>query len=127
MGGMVRKGVAAAGSGAARRARLEGLLAHLERRTEKVVKDLGREAGPLSGSFEERATTLGNDDVLVALATEGIDQIEFVRGALARMDDGTYGTCATCGALIGEARLDALPYALRCIGCASSGAETPVE
>ena len=35
--------------------------------------------------------------------------------ALARMDDGTYGTCSRCGRPIEKARLKALPYADLCI------------
>jgi DnaK suppressor protein len=35
--------------------------------------------------------------------------------ALARIADGTYGTCAVCGAEIPEERLDAVPYATLCI------------
>lgn len=41
--------------------------------------------------------------------------------ALARLDAGTYGTCETCGAPVGEARLAARPTARQCITCASTG------
>ena len=42
-----------------------------------------------------------------------------VDAALARLDAGTYGLCERCGQQIGEARLDALPAARTCIGCAA--------
>lgn len=35
--------------------------------------------------------------------------------ALARMDDGTYGTCSRCGKPIEKARVKALPYVDLCI------------
>lgn len=35
--------------------------------------------------------------------------------ALARMDDGTYGTCSRCGKPIEKARMKALPYVDLCI------------
>ncbi|HZD18621.1 MAG TPA: TraR/DksA C4-type zinc finger protein [Actinomycetota bacterium] len=35
--------------------------------------------------------------------------------ALARMDEGTYGTCSRCGRPIEKARLKALPYVDLCI------------
>jgi len=35
--------------------------------------------------------------------------------ALERIDDGTYGLCATCGGPIGVERLEAVPYATLCI------------
>jgi DnaK suppressor protein len=38
-----------------------------------------------------------------------------IDAALERIDDGTYGLCADCGAPIGEERLLAVPYATLCI------------
>lgn len=40
--------------------------------------------------------------------------------ALERMDEGTYGICADCGAQINPARLDARPLSIRCVDCASA-------
>ena len=37
--------------------------------------------------------------------------------ALARLDDGTFGTCIRCGRPIAPERLDALPWAAHCIDC----------
>ena len=37
--------------------------------------------------------------------------------ALKRLDDGTYGTCDSCGKPISEGRLEARPYAVFCIEC----------
>ena len=42
-----------------------------------------------------------------------------IDAAAARADVGTYGVCEVCGRAIGEARLEALPAARVCIGCAS--------
>ena len=39
--------------------------------------------------------------------------------ALAKIENGTYGKCDRCGKSIGEARLEALPYATLCIDCQS--------
>ncbi len=44
-----------------------------------------------------------------------------VDAALVRVDAGTYGACERCGAVISEARLEALPAARLCIGCAARG------
>jgi DnaK suppressor protein len=43
--------------------------------------------------------------------------IEAVDAALARIEAGTYGTCATCGQPIPPERLEALPSAAHCIEC----------
>lgn len=37
--------------------------------------------------------------------------------ALSRLDAGTYGTCIDCDAPISTHRLEALPWAVRCIDC----------
>ena len=37
--------------------------------------------------------------------------------AVARIDAGTYGTCARCGQPIPEDRLEAVPYATLCLDC----------
>ena len=37
--------------------------------------------------------------------------------ALGRIESGTFGTCGRCGKPIAEDRLDAIPYANRCIDC----------
>ena len=39
------------------------------------------------------------------------------RRALARIDDGTYGLCESCGRAIGKARLQAFPRATLCVAC----------
>lgn len=40
-----------------------------------------------------------------------------VETALARFDDGSYGTCEQCGTEIDPARLKALPYVTYCLRC----------
>ena len=54
-------------------------------------------------------------DVRDDLDNQGATELDQVNQALARLDAGEYGNCAVCGALIGEARLNALPYATLCI------------
>ena len=101
------------------RAKLEALLAAIERRVQKVERHRHRADGPLSADFAEQAIERENDEVLDVLESEGIDQIELIRAALARMDRGDYSKCEDCEKEIGRARLEALPYAVTCIECAS--------
>ncbi len=35
--------------------------------------------------------------------------------AIAKVEDGSSGTCDTCGKPIGDARLEALPWAVQCV------------
>jgi RNA polymerase-binding protein DksA len=47
---------------------------------------------------------------------EGVTrQLSQIDAALARIEDGSYGTCAICGKPIGEDRLRAVPWATLCI------------
>ncbi len=41
----------------------------------------------------------------------------FIEQALAKIREGTYGTCEDCGDGIPEKRLQAVPGAIRCIAC----------
>jgi len=45
------------------------------------------------------------------------NQLEQVREALIRLDEGTYGNCENCGEPILPARLQAMPQATLCINC----------
>jgi DnaK suppressor protein len=52
-----------------------------------------------------------------ALAAYDIGLRDAVRDALAKLASGTYGTCETCHRPIPAARLEAVPYARRCLSC----------
>jgi DnaK suppressor protein len=43
-----------------------------------------------------------------------------IERALSKLDDGTYGTCDSCGQPIAEKRLRAMPDSVMCIACAAS-------
>jgi RNA polymerase-binding transcription factor DksA len=45
--------------------------------------------------------------------------VDEVTAALAKLDGGTYGSCEQCGRGIPEGRLEALPWATRCVDCQS--------
>ena len=53
----------------------------------------------------------------LALRDRADQQLELVTEALGRLDDGTFGTCVRCGRPIAPDRLEALPWAARCIDC----------
>ena len=53
----------------------------------------------------------------LALRDRADQQLELVTEALARLDKGTFGTCVRCGRPIAPDRLEALPWAARCIDC----------
>jgi len=51
------------------------------------------------------------------LASHDATRIREIRAALARLDDGSYGECIECAEPISAMRLNAAPWAARCIGC----------
>ena len=53
----------------------------------------------------------------LALRDRAEQQLALVDAALARLADGTFGACVRCGNPIPAERLEALPWAPRCIGC----------
>jgi len=42
-----------------------------------------------------------------------------IESAMLRLDDGSFGVCATCGKEIPFARLEVRPYSTQCVACAS--------
>jgi len=48
-------------------------------------------------------------------------KLQDVVRALAKLDDGTYGVCDACGGPIEPERLEAIPWATRCLTCARAG------
>jgi len=55
-----------------------------------------------------------------AVAGSLLETLQDIEDALRKFDDGTYGSCESCGNPIAEARLEAMPAARLCITCASS-------
>lgn len=100
------------------REKLQRRLAELEERMGRIRADLRR---PGDRDSEERATERENDEVLERLDEAESAELEQVRGALARIEAGSYGRCRACGGSIDQARLRALPYAETCIDCAEEG------
>ena len=100
---------------ASAKARLERRLHELEHRLDDIEHDLD---APAPADFEERATEREGDEVLEELGSTGLSEIRMIKAALDRIEEGTYGECAACGEWIAAERLDAVPHASRCRGCA---------
>lgn len=56
-----------------------------------------------------------------ALLTVARSELEALATAAARVREGSYGTCSSCGDPIGAERLEALPAATACVACARRG------
>jgi DnaK suppressor protein len=100
----------------------------LRRRREELVHELagitaverdpdasvsfGKRVGDGTTEAVERLNRVGAARQLHAM-------LEDVDRALRKVDDGTYGICDRCGRLIAESRLEARPWSVRCVDCAS--------
>lgn len=84
-------------------------------RTEDDLRWLGANVEPEAEdeAQEETATAM-----LLRLDDLGKHELAAIDGALARMGRGEYGTCARCRQPIAVARLEAVPAATACVGCA---------
>ncbi|MBM3778045.1 MAG: TraR/DksA family transcriptional regulator [Acidimicrobiia bacterium] len=101
------------------RERIEAQVATLARRVGRIEGDLRR---TLDRDWTERATEVENDQVLEGLDEMILAELRELRGALRRIEDGTYGICAVCGGPIAGARLAALPATANCVRCAAGDA-----
>ena len=57
------------------------------------------------------------EDIELALIQMKSETLNKIEAARRRLDEGTYGDCFECGDEISEARLRALPFAVRCKDC----------
>ena len=57
------------------------------------------------------------EDIEFALIQMKAETLNKINEALGRLEEGLYGNCFECGEEIAEARLRALPFAVRCKDC----------
>lgn len=100
------------------RARLLARRDELAERVQRLDRDLHHREEPISADFAEQVVEQENLEVLHSLEAEGRSELARVQRALKRLDENEYGSCCRCGVQIPAPRLQALPYAETCIGCA---------
>lgn len=91
----------------------------LEGRLAAIHKDKSKSEGPLNPDFQEQAVDLQNNEVLDEIDNIDHKELMLVNKALAKIEAGSYGSCESCEEEISQKRLDALPYADKCINCSS--------
>ncbi len=105
------------------RSQLRGDVAHM---AHSVLEKTPAEANGNSSVMPMHMAEIGSDNFereftlrLLSTKDRTLDQIE---RALERMEDGLYGVCEECEERIPKTRLDAIPYAVLCVRCASNQA-----
>ena len=103
------------------RGELEADVVHLRKEihdAEQEIVGLLRDGGDGAGNDQADvgSTTLERDHEM-SLANNARDMLDQIDRALAKIDDGTYGVCESCGNAIGKGRLQAFPRATLCVSC----------
>ena len=85
---------------------------------EQEIKVLLRDGGDGAGNDQADVGSKALErDAEMSLANNSREMLIQVERALARLDDGTYGVCESCGQPIGKLRLMAFPRATLCLSC----------
>jgi DnaK suppressor protein len=96
----------------ARRDELRARIAELAKRPELgAAQGFGKRIGDGTVEAISRLTEIGVGETLET-------SLERVERALAKLEEGTYGTCDACGRPIAPARLKFSPESVLCIDCA---------
>jgi DnaK suppressor protein len=88
-----------------------GVVTTVERDPDASVS-FGKRVGDGTTEAVDRLNRVGTARELEAILLD-------VERALAKVDEGTYGICDRCGKLIPEERLEARPWSVLCVDCAS--------
>jgi RNA polymerase-binding transcription factor DksA len=92
-----------------REAELEAQLAELTKPPGELgTISFGKRVGEGTSMAVDRRAAVSAQEHLLAM-------LEEVRRAQQRLADGTYGTCGVCGEAIPQGRLEARPWATRCV------------
>jgi DnaK suppressor protein len=108
--------------------RTEALRKMLLERRQEVMKEINGLIGHrMSDEIQRRVDSAPDVGDQALLDTERVRDISIMElrnkmrqqidEALAKLEEGTYGRCADCGAEITEKRLRAVPFARRCVTC----------
>jgi RNA polymerase-binding transcription factor DksA len=99
---------------------VDRVLAERETELEQQLAELTKPPGEVGSiSFGKRVgegTSMAVDRLAAVSAQEHLlAMLDEARRARRRVADGTYGTCEVCGEPIPEGRLEARPWATRCV------------
>ena len=105
------------------RTQLEEHRAHLREEIEEQGADPDADEVAFidDAGFSDRSHSTEERSRLISVVRALRSNLRDVDRALAKIDAGTYGACESCGKPIAAERLEALPWAVLCIGCKQKG------
>ncbi len=99
------------------RKKLDAKKEELERHI-AAEEEAGREAdGENSQDIADKAANSYTKEFLFSQSDGERVQLNLVEDALARLENGDFGTCEACGEPVQQKRLDAVPWTRHCIEC----------
>jgi RNA polymerase-binding protein DksA len=98
------------------RARVQEALHYLHQENAGSRQD-EREEIPSDNHPADVATSTVNREIDYTLEENEERVLGAIDTALERIEEGTFGTCRSCGQQIAVERLEALPYTTQCIDC----------
>lgn len=103
--------------------------AELKAEREKLVHQLhelgANETGELTGDvdygegFADAAAATAERSEVLGIVENLMSMLHDVDAAIAKVEEGTYGVCESCGKQIGADRLEFRPTSTRCVDCKS--------
>lgn len=91
----------------------------------QILEMLGQKKSDLSQisgeenltDYTDIASSLTDQQLIEAIGKKSLTRLKQIQSALLRIEQGEYGRCITCRKEISRERLQAIPYALKCINC----------
>ena len=104
--------------------KLEAFKKRLETRQQELRRTVtrnqvdGRSADEdTAQDIADRAASSYNKEFLFSQSNNDRQLVQMVDGALARIREGSFGECISCGKEINSKRLEAVPWTRHCIEC----------
>ena len=94
-----------------------GLTAEINEAQAAIAERLGDAVGDAGDDPADAGAKTFQREHELALTQNARELLELSERALARMDEGSFGVCESCGQAIGKARLQAFPRATLCVTC----------
>ncbi len=98
------------------RKRVADAISYLHEENSRTIEDATEEE-TFDNHIADAATITLSREIDTTLEENSEHVLKAIDQALARIDEGTFGLCARCGKPIAEERLEAIPYATKCIEC----------
>jgi DnaK suppressor protein len=94
-----------------------GLRKHISTAESEIAARLGDAVGDAGDDSADAGAKTFQREHELALTENARELLAQTERVLAKIKDGTYGVCESCGQPIGKARLQAFPRATLCVAC----------